>query len=457
MFANAPGRRLLTPDIYDPSPHLQALLERLSSYYPRAIDPGLERTFRLLHDLGNPQNRLPPCLHVTGTNGKGSIIAFLRSCLEHAGMPCHVMTSPHLVRLNERFVVSGKEIETTTLIDLLEHVERINAGQPTTSFEILTSAGFLAFTETPADIALIEVGMGGRYDATNVIPSALASVISVISRDHVKFLGDDLCQIAGEKAGIIKKETPCVVGPQTQEGLNAGVMDVFVEEASSQNAPLFRHGYEWSFDVLPNSFILHTGVNSYEFPKPNLLGAHQVRNAATAAMTLLVLSDRLPKPLPETALAKGLTSARWPARLQQLTNGPLTEMLPDGWELWLDGGHNDTGGQVLAEQASVWAQKDGQPLHLVLGMLNTKDPRSFLSPLAKKAHSIHTLPIPAQVLSLSGEELGVIAREFLDDVTVTTDPQTALQDIVMRFPDQTGRILIAGSLYLAGHILTKNQ
>lgn len=457
MFANALGRNLLTPDIYDPSPQLQTLLERLSSYYPRAIDPGLERTFRLLHDLGDPQNSLPPCIHVAGTNGKGSIVAFLRAVLEAAGLTCHVMTSPHLVRLNERFVVGGKEIETTALIDLLEYVESVNAGQPTTSFEILTSAGFLAFAKTFADVALIEVGMGGRYDATNVLPSALASVISVISHDHVKFLGNDLCQIAGEKAGIIKKTTPCIVGPQTKEGLKAGVMDVFAEEAACQNAPLFRHGYEWSFDVLPESFLLHTGFNSFELPMPNLLGAHQVRNAATAAMTLLTVQDHLPKPLSEASLGQGLVSAKWPARLQPLTHGPLADMLPNGWELWLDGGHNDTGGQVLSEQAAAWEKEDQKPLHLVLGMLSTKDPRAFLSPLANKAVSIHTLPIPAQALSLSGEELALLAREFQEDVLAVPEAQTALQDILTRFPSDTGRILIAGSLYLAGHILIKNN
>jgi dihydrofolate synthase/folylpolyglutamate synthase len=416
----------------------------------------LERTYRLLGDLGNPQNRLPPCFHVAGTNGKGSIVAFLRSSIECAGMSCHVMTSPHLVRLNERFVLRGREIETTALIDLLEYVESVNAGQPTTSFEILTSAGFLAFAQTPADVALIEVGMGGRYDATNVLPSALASVISVISYDHVKFLGHDLCQIAGEKAGIVKKQTPCIVGPQTKEGLKAGVMDVFAEEAARQNAPLFRYGYEWSFDDLPESFLLHTGFSSFELPKPNLLGAHQVRNAATAAMTLLTIQDRLPKPLSESSLCQGLVSAKWPARLQLLTHGPLADMLPNGWELWLDGGHNDTGGQVLSEQADFWARKDGKPLYLVLGMLSTKDPRDFVAPLACKIMGIHTVSIPKQILSLSGEDLAVIAREFLPSVFSAETIAEAISDILLRCPDSSGRILIAGSLYLAGTILKEN-
>lgn len=456
MFANALGRNLLTPDIYDPSPQLQTLLERLSSYYPRAIDPGLGRTFRLLHDLGDPQNNLPPCIHVAGTNGKGSIVAFLRAALEAAGLACHVMTSPHLVRLNERFVVGGEEIETTALIDLLEYVESVNAGQPTTSFEILTSAGFLAFAKTPADVALIEVGMGGRYDATNVLPSALASIISVISHDHVKFLGNDLCQIAGEKAGIIKKATPCIVGPQTKEGLKAGVMDVFAEEAACQNAPLFRHGYEWSFDVLPESFLLHTGFNSFELPMPNLLGAHQVRNAATAAMALLTIQDCLPKPLSEASLCQGLVSAKWPARLQPLTHGPLADMLPDGWELWLDGGHNDTGGQVLSEQADFWAKQDGKPLHLILGMLSTKDPRDFITPLAPKIAGIHTVSIPRQVLSLSNEDLTTTAKEFIPSVFCAESVADALSGILRRFPANSGRVLIAGSLYLAGTILKEN-
>lgn len=447
---------MLTPDIYDPSPQLQILLGRLSSHYPRAIDPGLERTSRLLKDLGNPQNHLPPCFHVAGTNGKGSIVAFLRSSLAQGGMRSHVMTSPHLVRLNERFVIKGEEIDTRRLVDLLERVETINAGQAITSFEILTSAGFLAFSETSADITLVEVGMGGRYDATNVLPSALASVISVISYDHTKFLGNDLCQIAGEKAGIIKKGTPCIVGPQTREGLKAGVMDVFAEEAARQNAPLLRHGYEWSFDELPESFVLHTGLSSHEFPNPNLLGAHQVRNAATAAMTLMTVQEKLPKSLSDMNISAGLTSAHWPARLQHLRKGPLVSLLPSGWDLWLDGGHNDTGGQVLAEQAALWSKSEDKPLHLILGMLNTKDPRAFLSPLAKKAVSFHTLPIPSQDLTLSEEKLAVIAREVATNVFASANAHAAIRSILTRFSSETGRILIAGSLYLAGHILTEN-
>lgn len=451
-----PNAERLLPDQFDPDPALQTVLDRLTTYYPRAIDPGLERTFRLLDDLGNPHLRIPPAIHVTGTNGKGSTVAYLRAIAEAANLSCHVMTSPHLVRFNERFVVEGKELATPELLALLEEVEDINAGRATTSFEIMTAAGFLAFARHPADLSLIEVGMGGRFDATNVIQSPLASIITVISRDHTKFLGTELNQIAFEKAGIIKQGRPVITGPQTSAGIASGVLDVFADEAAKHNAPLYRHGIEWSYDVLPTGFMLHTETNIYELPKPNLLGDHQTGNAATAAMTMLTILPELAKPIPLSAIEMGLQHAKWPGRLQLIRSGPLRSLLPPQWELWIDGGHNDTGGQVLAQQARNWAAQDGKPLHIILGMLNTKNPMDFATPLAPQAASVQAITIPDQPLSLSADELATALTGIHSRLSVAESVEAAVKNIMAQYP-QGGRILITGSLYLMGHMLTHHQ
>jgi dihydrofolate synthase/folylpolyglutamate synthase len=437
------------PDQFDPDPRLQEILNRLTTYYPRAIDPNLGRTFRLLNDLGNPHLALPPTIHVAGTNGKGSTVAFLRAVIEAAGNTCHVMTSPHLVNFNERIVLSGKEISTPDLISVLEEVEKVNNGQETTSFEIITAAGFLEFSRVPADFCVVEVGMGGRFDATNVIPPPLASVITVISRDHIKFLGGTLDAIAREKAGIIKNNTPCIVGPQIRAGLVAGVMDVFEDVAVEMSAPLYRHGLEWAYDVLPESLVLHTQNNVFEFPKPNLLGDHQYGNAATAAMALMTIQDKCPVPL--SAFEYGLTHAKWHGRLQRLTSGPLVDMVPTYIECWIDGGHNDSGGMVLGAQADTWKTLDGKPLHLIMGMLNTKDPVEFANFIVPKCTTAQAITIPDQPLSLTADELGAALN-----IKVASSCQSAIQNICR---DEKGpaRILITGSLYLMGTILKDNK
>ena len=438
---------LRSAEAEDPESRLAQVLERLTTYYPRAIDPNLARSFRLLRDLGSPHERLPPVIHIAGTNGKGSTLAAIRAIARAGGMSCHVMTSPHLVRFNERIVVADHEIETPRLIELLEETERLNAGQETTSFELTTAAGLLAFSQTPADLCLLETGMGGRLDATNVVTRPLATVITVISYDHTQFLGTTLPQIAGEKVAIMKQETPAIIGPQTPQALRDGVMQVFEDHAEKVGAKLYRHGYEWSFEKTARGFVLHSGADTYEFPRPNLIGAHQIANTATAAMTLLTIEDKLPKPLGVSAFDRGIGQIAWPGRLQRLTSGELPALLPQGWELWLDGGHNDTGGQVLSEQAQVWAAQDGKPLTLVLGMLNTKDPRNFAAPLKPHIAGIYTLTIPDQPLSLSAEDLAeqIGGRPCASAVS-------AVQEIVAA-GSGAGRILIAGSLYQAGYIL----
>lgn len=437
------------PDQFDPDPRLQEILDRLTTYYPRAIDPNLARTFRLLNDLGNPHLALPPTIHVAGTNGKGSTVAFLRAVIEAADKTCHVMTSPHLVNFNERIILAGKEISTTDLIDVIEEVERGNNGQETTSFEIITAAGFLEFSRVPADFCVVEVGMGGRFDATNVIPPPMACVITVISRDHIKFLGGTLDAIAREKAGIIKPNAPCIVGPQIRAGLVAGVMDVFEDVAAEMSAPLYRHGLEWAYDVLPERLVLHTQNNVFEFPKPNLVGDHQYGNAATAAMALMTIQDKCPVPL--SSFEYGLTHAKWPGRLQRLTSGPLVDMLPPHIECWIDGGHNDSGGMVLGAQADTWKTLDGKPLHLIMGMLNTKDPVEFANFIVPKCSTAQAITIPDQPLSLSANELG----EKLG-VKTASSYQDAVKNIC-HTEKSPARILITGSLYLMGSILKDNK
>lgn len=450
------GVKRLLPDQFDPDPALQAALDRLTTYYPKAIDLGLERTFRLLEDLGNPHLHMPPIFHVGGTNGKGSTLAYIRSIAESAGLSCHAMTSPHLVRFNERFVVAGRELENQQLLQLIEEVEDINAGRPTTSFEIMTAAGFLAFTRTTADLTLLEVGMGGRFDATNVIKETLATIITVISRDHTKFLGTELPAIALEKAGIIKENCPVIIGPQTAEGLCDGVMNVFEDTAAQKNAPLYRHGHEWSFDILSDGFMLHTPTNMYHLPPPNLLGTHQYGNAATASMALLTALPALKKPIPLAAFETGLQHAHWLGRLQKLQQGPLVNAAHSIWDIWIDGGHNDTGGQVLAQQAKNWAAQDGKELHIILGMLGTKSPLDFVAPLAPYAKSIQTLTIPDQPLSFqAGELLKSLGSLQLTNIHTANSPLRAIEYITANYP-AGGRILITGSLYLMGHILTQH-
>lgn len=446
----------IMPDHFDPDPQLQALLDRLTGYYPRGIDPGLGRTLRLLNDLGNPHLSLPPVIHVAGTNGKGSIVAYLRAIFEHAGLTCHIMTSPHLVRFNERLVVSGREMETEEIVALFDEVEAVNNGQETTSFELITAAGFLAFSRNPADVVLLEVGMGGRYDATNVIPDPLLSIISVISRDHTKFLGTEFEQIAFEKGGIIKPHSPCIVSPQ----LHGEVPPVLEQIASEKFAPMMMFGKEWSFDLLHESMIVHLEDNLFELPLPNLVGSHQIQNAATAAVAALQITDDFIEPIKLSDIEYGLTHARWPARLQKIERGPFINLLPFGYELWIDGGHNDSCGQALARQAQKWRESDDLELHLILGMLNTKSPLEFYEPLSSFANSTACLPIPDQPLTLSAEELaGILQKgcsERASSIYAVQDLKMAIQQVIRRSSGPC-RILVTGSLYLMGAVLKEHQ
>lgn len=415
------------------------ILERLKDLHPKAIDLSLDRVERLMADLGHPETRLPPAIHVAGTNGKGSTVATLRAVLEAAGYRVHVYTSPHLVRFNERIRLAGALIDERQLAELLEEIERVNAGKPITFFEVTTAAAFLAFARAAADIVLLETGMGGRLDATNIVAQPLASVLTPIAMDHMQFLGDTLALIAGEKAGILKSSVPAVIGAQPDE-----VMDVLVAHARKVGAPLWRRGSEWQVTAQRDGFA-YRGRRTADLPSPALPGAHQIDNAALAVAALDHLTGFK---ITDAQLRRGLGTIEWPGRLQRLTRGPLVTSLPKGVELYLDGGHNEAAAEILAD----WA-KDGPPLDLVFGMLSTKPPEKFLAHLAPYIKRLQAITIPEEHLALPAETIAAAARLVgIGEVAVAADVEAAVRALA---PDAR-RVLICGSLYLAGKVLAEN-
>lgn len=418
------------------------ILTRLTRLYPKAIEPGLTRTLRILKDLGDPHLRLPPVIHIAGTNGKGSTLAFIRAVLEEAGFKIHAMTSPHLVKFNERLVVASEEITDENLLSLLEEVESVNAGQPTTFFEITTAAGFYEFARVAADFTLLETGMGGRLDSTNVVNDPLVTIITNISHDHMQHLGNSLREIATEKAGIMKPGIPCVIGPQTRTAYVENVMEIFEARALELGCPLYRFGHEWNFTRQQDGFMFNFKMEAFRMPEPSLIGEHQIANAATALAALCAAPGLHSLRANFSAISKAV----WPARLQKIESGRLFELLPQGWELYLDGGHNEAGGEILGRQAEKWKDKD---LHLILGMLTTKDPSPFYAHLQAFVASAFAVPIPDEKLAFAAPDLaGVLGIEDAKSV------KEAIQKITTA--NSPGRILIAGSLYLAGNVL-KNQ
>jgi dihydrofolate synthase/folylpolyglutamate synthase len=415
------------------------VLERLMSLHPKVIDLTLDRVERLLAALGHPERRLPPVVHVAGTNGKGSTIAMMRAGLEAAGRRVHVYTSPHLARFHERIRLAGRLIDEDRLIALLETCEAANGGAPITFFEITTAAAFLAFAEEPADVVLLEVGLGGRLDATNVIDRPRLCVITPVALDHQQYLGDTLGAIAFEKAGIMKRGVPCVVGPQAAEA-----WDVIVDHAGTVCAPLVAEGQDWQVWEEHGRLAFQDGTGLLDLPRPALIGAHQVANAGAALAALRRLD------LNEAACAAAMTGAEWPARLQRLREGPLVAAAGDA-ELWLDGGHNPAAGQALAEALG---RLPPRPLHLIVGMLRTKDVAGFLRPLAARAGSLTGVEIPGETATLSADETVAAARSAGIEAAPAPGVPEAIAAIVTRAPDC--RILICGSLYLAGRILREN-
>ncbi|MFZ7093029.1 bifunctional folylpolyglutamate synthase/dihydrofolate synthase [Primorskyibacter sp. 2E233] len=415
------------------------ILERMMSLHPKVMDLVLDRVWRLLEALGNPQNELPPVIHLAGTNGKGSTQAMIRAGLEAAGHKVHAYTSPHLARFHERIRLAGELISEDDLSAVLDECYAANNGETITYFEITTCAAILAMARTPADFTLLEVGLGGRLDATNVIEKPALTVITPVSLDHEQFLGDTLAKIAGEKAGIIKKGVPCIVGPQDEAAL-----EVIEARAERLGAPLLVYGQHWHIHEEHGRLVYQDDTGLLDLPLPNLPGAHQYQNAGAALTALRHLNAG------DAAYEAAVTRAYWPARMQRLQNGPLFDIAPES-ELWLDGGHNPAAGQALAAHL---ARLPKRPTHLVCGMLNTKDARGFLRPLASQAQSLTAVSIPGETNTLPAEQTMALATESGHTAKSAPDLATALAGIVAT--DPKARILICGSLYLAGNILREN-
>jgi dihydrofolate synthase / folylpolyglutamate synthase len=438
-----------------PNPALDAALAGLGRLHPKSIDLSLGRIEARLKALGNPERSLPSVFHVAGTNGKGSTIAFLRAFLEAAGYRCHVYTSPHLVRFNERIRLAGPLIEDDTLLSLIQEVEAAGVidgvEQPITNFEITTAIAFLAFARVPADACLIEVGLGGRYDATNLFPKPHATAVTRISRDHRQFFGDVLTDIAGEKAGIFKRGVPAIVTAQADDG----VRDRLIRETETVGALLQLHGRDWEVTPSQTGFLYRSAKRTLDLPPPALVGRHQFMNAGTA---LAMLDATNGFTVDEPAVRRGLASVEWPGRLQRLTKGPLAAMLPAGWELWLDGAHNDSGGESLGIQAADWhGAKPSLPLDLVFGVRAEKQPADVLGPLTPFATRLRAVAIPGDPASLSAEEAAQTARAVgIADSAPAAAPEDAVRALVAA-GGPPRRILICGSLYLAGAILADNN
>lgn len=431
---------------------LDEILQHLYTFYHVEIDLSLNRTYRFLERLGNPHLHLPRTVHIAGTNGKGSTTATLRALLEASGHTVHVYTSPHLVHPTERIRLAGKPITTQALIDVLTECIETNKGEPITFFEMVTCAAFLAFSRARADWLLLETGMGGRLDTTNVVPDPAVTIITTISKDHEKFLGDTHPKIAAEKAGILKRGVPCIIGHQTADTIQAGVMEVMhkASQALSPEAPLARWGAEWCTAPEADLMLFRYEDDSILLPKPVLPGNHQLWNAGAALAAFRTIAPEHFKP---EILSTALTHIEWPGRLQTLENHLYNRLVPQDWEIVIDGGHNDSAGMVLAQQAAVWQAADGRPLHLVVAMVDRKDAAAFLTPLQPYAASITLTEIAGEATSYRTEHLAETARQLgYRDIRQAPSPKEAVAALAGGGVSGA-RVLICGSLFLMGNIL----
>lgn len=420
-----------------------AILERLLALYPKAMDLQLERELRLLEELGRPQDRLPPVIHVAGTNGKGSTIAYLRAFLEAAGKRVHTYISPHLVRFNERIRLAGTLVTDEALNAALEHCETVNAGKPITYFEITTCAAFMLFTETPADYLLMEVGMGGEFDSTNVIDHPLGAVVTPVAIDHVKFLGNTVGQIALAKAGILKRGSPAIFGRQEEDGLKT-----LTTRARFLRITPFIAGQDFDGFAQNGRMVYQDDRGLLDLPLPKLLGAHQIDNATLAVAT----TRHLNLPVSEADIATGLGTVDWPARLTPL-KGRLRDMLGRNHELWLDGGHNAHGVAALARAIEEMNKVRPAPLVLILGMMNTRDAGALLDQFNGHIAKVLTLTIPGEQNAHDAQHLAEAARSVGLEAAAKETLTDALHDAAQV---DNARVMIAGSLYLAGHVLAEN-
>ena len=426
--------------------NVDAILARLYALHPKRIDLSLDRMWRILDALGHPERKLPPVIHVAGTNGKGSTVAFMRAMLEAAGKRVHVYTSPHLVRMNERYRLAGELVSDEMLAEALAECERANGDIPITVFEIETAAGFLLFSRVPADVLLLEVGLGGRLDATNVIDKPLASVITPISIDHIEFLGDTLEKIASEKAAIMKRGVPAIISRQSE-----GPLSVITQYAQEVRAQLHVLGQEWMAGEERGRLVYQDDKGLMDLPAPRLFGRHQFDNAGTAIAALRASGLNLPA----HAFEEGILKVDWPARMQRLNTGKLAAHAPADSELWLDGGHNVDGGRASAAVLADLEERVSRPLVMIVGMLATKDSEGFLRNFSGLARKLIAIPIhqdktlPASGVAFTANHVG-IPSDTAEDVT------QALEMIGKLGLDPAPRILITGSLYLAGEFLETN-
>ena len=435
-------------------PTSDELLAQLKLLHPKLIDLSLGRIERLLAKLGNPHKRLPPVIHIAGTNGKGSVTAYLKAMLEAAGRRVHVYTSPHLVRFHERIELAGAggkagPIGEADLVDVLVRTQAVNSGDDITQFEITTAAAFLAFAEHPADALLLEVGLGGRLDATNVVATPVLTVITPISLDHVDKLGATLPKIAAEKAGILKRGVTCVVAQQEEEALEA-----IRREGARTGAPLVIWGQDFEAFEQRSRLVVQTEDHLLDLPLPSLIGRHQIINAGTAVAAALELDLFA---INERAIERGLVAARWPARMQRLDTGPLPSLIRPGSELWLDGGHNPAAGQYLAQTLADLEERAPKPLYLIVGMMALKDAAGFLAPFRGLACHCVMVPIPgAQEAPYAPETLAEAARRVCLKAETAPSVEAAVRRIEALEPGAK-RVLICGSLYLAGHVLALQE
>jgi dihydrofolate synthase / folylpolyglutamate synthase len=431
---------------------IDSIVARLTALHPKLIDLSLDRMWRILAALEHPERKLPPVIHVAGTNGKGSTIAFMRAILEAAGFAVHVYTSPHLVRFNERFRLGGapegRLADDDELAAALADCERANAGAPITVFEITTAAGLLLFARHPADVLLMEVGLGGRLDATNVVDEPLATVITPVSLDHAEHLGDSVAAIAAEKAGILKGGVPAIVAAQPRDALV-----VIERQAARVKAPIRIAGENWTATEERGRLVYQDDDGLLDLPAPKLFGRHQFENAGVAIATLRAIKAIK---LPSQAFESGIAKAEWPARMQRLSQGRLAKLVPQGSELWLDGGHNVDGGRAIANALADLEERVSRSLVLVVGMLATKDCAGFLRNFAGLARRIVAVPIPEQEKSMPPAEIVEVARAVGIPAQAAADVAAALAQIAQFDLAPPPRVLITGSLYLAGAVLAQN-
>ncbi len=430
---------------------LDAALIRLAGLHPTKIDPGLERIRRLLGDLGDPQLRLPPAIHIAGTNGKGSVAANLDAIARAAGLVVHSYTSPHLVRFNERIAIAGQSIGDEPLLDLLERVEAVNDGRPITFFEATTAAAFLAFAEIRADLVILETGLGGRLDATNVLPRPACSVITTVGYDHMEYLGSEISQIASEKAGIIKPNTPVIIGAQDPEA-----RAVLATEALRLKTKALVWGKDFVAREENGRLMYEEGDRVLDLPRPRLMGAHQISNAGVAIAAALETFDP-----DDAALAEGLTTARWSARLEKIERGALLGLAfpRSTGELWIDGAHNPMGAAALAHALADLDDKTQRPLVIVMGLMNTKDAQGVLAPFLGLARGVICAPLSTTPNGVDPRVLADVAENLGMDSEPASSLETALAlvDDFIADDEPAPRVVICGSLYLAGEALALNE